>query len=95
MWPIVSRICEKYDVLLIAGEVLTGFARTGKMFPVENWNIQRDMMTMSKGIDSAYLPFGAVAVSDKIYERLEGKMFMHGFTAEKVVVDGGFTLGLQ
>ena len=48
-WPIVGEICKKYDVLLIADEVLSGFARTGKIFAVENWNIQPDIMTIAKG----------------------------------------------
>lgn len=79
-WPIVGEICRKYEVLLIADEVLSGFARTGKMFAVENWNIQPDIMTIAKGISGAYLPFGAVAVNDEGYEVLKGVAFMHGFT---------------
>ncbi len=79
-WPIVSEICRKYDVLLIADEVLSGFARTGKMFCLEHWNIKPDIMTMSKGINGAYLPFGAMAISDEVFHALEGKMFMHGHT---------------
>jgi len=79
-WPIVSEICGKYDVRLIADEVISGFARTGRMFGVEHWNIQPDVMTMAKGITGAYLPFGAVAVNDEVYDGLKGKMFMHGFT---------------
>ena len=79
-WPIVSEICRKYEVILIADEVISGFARTGKMFGVENWNIQPDMMTMAKGINGAYLPFGAMAISDEVYQSLKGKMFSHGFT---------------
>lgn len=79
-WPMINEICHKYEVLLIADEVLSGFARTGKMFGVEHWNIQPDMMTMAKGINGAYLPFGAVAFSDEMYETLKGKIFTHGFT---------------
>jgi len=79
-WPIVTEICRKYEVLLIADEVISGFARTGKMFGIENWNIQPDMMTMAKGINGAYLPFGAMAVSDKVYQGLKDRMFSHGFT---------------
>ncbi len=79
-WPIIAGILKKYEVLLIADEVLSGFARTGKMFAVENWNIHPDIMTMAKGITGAYLPFGAVAVNEDVYQLLKGKIFMHGFT---------------
>jgi 4-aminobutyrate--pyruvate transaminase len=79
-WPMISDTCRKYNVLLIADEIITGFARTGKMFCMEHWNIQPDMMTMAKGITSAYLPFGAMAINNKIYEALKGKKFKHGYT---------------
>lgn len=79
-WPIVSEICRKYDVLLIADEVISGFARTGKMFAVEHWDIHPNIMIIGKGINGAYLPFGAAAISDEVYEDLKGKLFMHGFT---------------
>ncbi|MEE9399099.1 MAG: aminotransferase class III-fold pyridoxal phosphate-dependent enzyme [Dehalococcoidales bacterium] len=79
-WPIVSETCRNNDVLLIADEVLSGFTRTGKMFAVENWDIHPDIMTIAKGITSAYLPFGAAAISNEVYEALKGKIFTHGFT---------------
>jgi len=79
-WPTVREICTKYDILLIVDEVMTGFCRTGKMFAQEHWNIQGDLMTMAKGLTSAVLPLGGVAVSDKVYEGLKDKWFRHGFT---------------
>ncbi len=79
-WPIVSETCRRYDVLLIADEVISGFARTGTMFGIQHWGVQPDLMTMAKGITGAYLPFGAVAVGDRIYDGLKGKIFAHGFT---------------
>jgi len=79
-WPIVRETCRKYDVLLIADEVLSGFARTGRMFAVDNWNVRPDIMTVAKGITGAYLPFGAMAINNEIYEVLKGKKFMHGYT---------------
>ena len=79
-WPIVREICTRYDILLIDDEVMAGFARTGKMFAIEHWNVQPDVMTMAKGITAAYLPFGAVAVGDKVYEGLKGRYLEHGFT---------------
>ncbi len=75
-WPIVSKICSDHNILLIADCIQTGFGRTGKFWGMDNWNIVPDIMTMGKGINSAYLPFGAVGVSDKVYKDLVGKPFM-------------------
>jgi putrescine aminotransferase len=75
-WPIVREICTKYDVLLIADEVMTGFGRTGKMFAIEHWAVKPDIMTLAKGITSAYIPFGAVAFSSEIWETLNGRSFV-------------------
>jgi adenosylmethionine-8-amino-7-oxononanoate aminotransferase len=75
-WPIVREICTNYDVLLIADEVMTGFGRTGKMFAIEHWGIRPDIMTIAKGITSAYLPFGAVAFNGDIWEATKGRSFV-------------------
>ena len=80
-WPMVREICNKYEVLLIEDEVMAGFGRTGKMFAIEHWDVEPDIMTMAKGITSAYLPFGAVAFSDTFWDSLPaGSQLMHGFT---------------
>jgi len=79
-WPMVREICRKYDVLLIADEVMTGFARTGKMFAVEHWNVVPDMMCLSKGIVAGYLPFGALAISGEIFDTLSGQFLPLGST---------------
>ena len=79
-WPQVAAICKKHGILLIVDEVMTGFARTGKMFASEHWNIKGDLMTMAKGIVNSALPFGAVALSDEVYGVLKDAMLMHGFT---------------
>lgn len=80
-WPMVSKICSRYQVLLIDDEVMTGFARTGKMFALEHWGLKPDIITMAKGITSAYVPFGAVAFSDKVWDGLANDTpVMHGFT---------------
>ncbi len=75
-WPIVSKICRDHNILLYTDEVKTGFCRTGKFWGVEHWNIVPDIMTSSKGINGGYLPFGAVGVSDRVYNDLKGKLFM-------------------
>ena len=71
-WPMIREICTNYEVLLIDDEVMTGFGRTGKMFAIEHWDVKPDIMTMAKGLTSAYLPFGAVAFSREIWETLKG-----------------------
>ncbi|MEC5423267.1 aspartate aminotransferase family protein [Virgibacillus sp. C22-A2] len=79
----MREICDKYGILLIADEIITGFGRTGKMFGVEHWDVTPDMMTVAKGITSGYIPLGAVIFSDRIHQELielsTGTLF-HGFT---------------
>jgi putrescine aminotransferase len=79
----VRKLCDEYGILFIADEVITGFGRTGKMFGLEHWNVEPDMMSFAKGVTSGYFPLGGVIVSDKIHEVLkdksEGTLF-HGFT---------------
>jgi len=80
-WPIVRRICSDHNIILIADEVMTGFCRTGKMFAVEHWNVVPDIISMGKGINGSYLPFGAVGVSDRLYKDLSGKAFKASSTS--------------
>jgi len=77
-FPRVREICSKHGVLFIADEVMTGFGRTGKMWGLENWNVVPDIMTMSKAIVGGYLPFGAVAISDEIWNTLKGQLSPSG-----------------
>jgi adenosylmethionine-8-amino-7-oxononanoate aminotransferase len=67
-------------VLFIADEVMTGFCRTGKMFAIEHWNVKPDMICMSKGLVTGYLPLGALAVSGEIFNMLAGSYFPVGST---------------
>ena len=71
-WPLIREICTRYDVAMIADEVMCGFCRTGTMFCIDHWNVVPDVIAMSKGITSGYLPFGAVAFNDKIWNGLQG-----------------------
>jgi 4-aminobutyrate--pyruvate transaminase len=79
----LRQICDAYDVLLIADEVITGFGRTGTWFAMEQWHVVPDIMTMAKGITSGYLPLGGVVFSERVRKALYGDAgltFMHGFT---------------
>jgi len=82
-WPRVREICDRYDVLWVADEVLVGFGRTGKMFAVEHWGVSPDLMIMSKMITTAYFPLAAVGMTDEVATQLDagGKSFYHGFSA--------------
>ncbi|SES11526.1 Adenosylmethionine-8-amino-7-oxononanoate aminotransferase [Salipaludibacillus aurantiacus] len=79
----IRKLCQTYDILMIADEVMTGFGRTGEMFAVDHWQVVPDIITFAKGVSSAYLPLGGMIVSDGIVkvikEEWDGK-FAHGFT---------------
>lgn len=83
-FPHVREICDKYDVLLIADEVITGFGRTGDWFALHRWNVQPDIMSFAKGITSGYLPLGGIQISDEIREVImtagPGETWMHAYT---------------
>ena len=81
-WPEIQRICDKYDILLIADEVITGFGRLGTMFGSELMQIQPDLITFAKGVTSGYVPLGGVLVGSRVANVLieKGGDFNHGFT---------------
>lgn len=80
----VREICDRYEVLFIADEVITGFGRTGKWFALEHWGVQPDILSIAKAITSGYVPMGAFIVSDLIMEALQSlpsdARFMHAYT---------------
>lgn len=76
----VRELCDKYGILLIADEVMSGFGRTGKWFAVEHWNVVPDMITMAKGLTSAYAPLGAVAMREEIAEFFNQRVYQGGLT---------------
>jgi taurine--2-oxoglutarate transaminase len=78
--PGVRALCNKYGILLIADEVMSGFGRTGKWFAVDNWNVIPDLMTMAKGLTSAYAPLGAVAMKPQIAAHFDDVPFRSGLT---------------
>lgn len=81
-WPEIQRICKKYDILLVADEVICGFGRTGSWFGCDTFDIKPDLMSMAKGMSSGYLPISAVMVHDRVADVLidDGGDFNHGFT---------------
>jgi taurine--2-oxoglutarate transaminase len=76
----VRRLCDKYNILMIADEVMAGFGRTGKWFAIEHWNVVPDLITMAKGLTSAYIPLGAVGMRQKIADHFKDKPFFGGLT---------------
>ncbi|MEW2911920.1 aspartate aminotransferase family protein [Leisingera sp. JC11] len=79
-WPEIQRICDKYEILLIADEVICGFGRTGNWFGSETLNIRPDIMTIAKGLSSGYAPIGGSIVSDEIASVIASDEFNHGYT---------------
>jgi hypothetical protein len=78
----VREICDQYDVLLVADEVITGFGRIGNFFASTTYGFQPDMITCAKGMTSGYSPIGATIISDRIYEPFKhgSTAFYHGYT---------------
>lgn len=78
----VRQLCDRYGALMIADEVLTGFGRTGRMFACEHAGISPDIMCLSKGLTAGYLPMGATAASEEVYESFladdRSKALYHG-----------------
>ncbi|SET04894.1 aminotransferase family protein [[Clostridium] polysaccharolyticum] len=83
-FPLIREICNKYEILMIADEVITGFGRTGKMFAHHHWNVQPDILSFAKGITSGYAPLGGIQVTDEINEVIQNasseEAWLHGFT---------------
>jgi adenosylmethionine-8-amino-7-oxononanoate aminotransferase len=79
----IREICNKYDILLIIDEVMTGFGRTGRHFAIEHFGIEPDIITFGKGVSSGYAPLGGMIVHDHLIDALlknsNGK-FIHGYT---------------
>jgi adenosylmethionine-8-amino-7-oxononanoate aminotransferase len=67
----IRAICDRYDVLFIADEVMTGFGRTGRRFGIEHWGVLPDLMAVAKGITAGYAPLGAAICSRRIYEAFQ------------------------
>jgi len=70
-FPRLRQICDRYGVLLIADEIITGFGRTGRWFALDHWGVQPDMVSFAKGITSGYLPLGGILISGPIHEAIQ------------------------
>ncbi len=82
-FDMVREICDKYDILLIIDEVMSGFGRTASKFGIDHYNLEPDLMIMAKGMSCGYTPIGAVAVSREIFDTIMVKgsgQFIHGHT---------------
>jgi adenosylmethionine-8-amino-7-oxononanoate aminotransferase len=83
-FPRIREICNKYDVLFIADEIITGFGRTGKWFGLERYGVQPDMIAFAKSITSGYIPLGGIGLSDRVFKVLKDapadKRWNHAFT---------------
>jgi taurine---2-oxoglutarate transaminase len=76
----VRELCDRYELVMIADEVMSGFGRTGEWFAVNHWNVIPDIMTMAKGLTSAYAPLGAVAMKPEIAATFNDRVFEGGLT---------------
>jgi taurine---2-oxoglutarate transaminase len=76
----VRALCDKYGIVMIADEVMSGFGRTGRWFAVEHWDVVPDIVTMAKGLTSAYAPLGAVAMKPEIAAAFDEQVFESGLT---------------
>jgi adenosylmethionine-8-amino-7-oxononanoate aminotransferase len=84
-WRDISELCRRYDVLLVADEVITGFGRTGFMWGTQRYGITPDLVTFAKGVTSGYMPLGGVLVGERVRapfwdEPVAGAVFRHGYT---------------
>ena len=84
-WPLVREVCDRYGVLLIADEVVTGFGRTGALLGTRLWGVKADLWCLAKGLSSGYVPLGATAISQQVAEvfdadRSGAASVAHGYT---------------
>ncbi|MGH2931715.1 MAG: aminotransferase class III-fold pyridoxal phosphate-dependent enzyme [Gaiellaceae bacterium] len=76
----VREVCDRYGILLIFDEVMAGFGRTGKWFACEHWDVVPDILTVAKGINSGYVPLGAMVISEELAGWVRDKYFAGGLT---------------
>ncbi|MDP3749535.1 MAG: aminotransferase class III-fold pyridoxal phosphate-dependent enzyme [Phenylobacterium sp.] len=84
-WPLVREVCDRYGVLLVSDEIVTGFGRSGAMFGARGWGVRPDIMCVAKGLSSGYVPLGATLFNERIAKAWDGNAtfdgaIMHGYT---------------
>ena len=81
-FPRIREICDRYNVLFVADEVITGFGRTGTLFALDHWGIQPDIVQFAKAVTSGYVPFGGIGINDNIASALDddNRVWMHAYT---------------
>jgi taurine---2-oxoglutarate transaminase len=78
--PSIREVCDRHGIMLICDEVMAGFGRTGRWFACEHWDVLPDMITTAKGINSGYVPLGALTVREHVYESIKDRFFGAGLT---------------
>src|SRR5437588_2344060 len=76
----VRELCDRYGILMVCDEIMSGFGRTGEWFAVNHWNVVPDIITMAKGLTSSYVPLGAVGMRSKIGQHFDKNVFYGGLT---------------
>ena len=76
----IREVCDRYGILLILDEVMAGWGRTGRWFGCDNWDVVPDIITTAKGINSGYVPLGAMTVRDHVYDAIKDAFFAGGLT---------------
>ena len=76
----VRQLCDRYGILMICDEIMSGFGRTGAWFAVNHWNVVPDIITMAKGLTSSYVPLGAVGMRPRVAQHFEKNVFYGGLT---------------
>ncbi|QTX31414.1 aspartate aminotransferase family protein [Aminithiophilus ramosus] len=92
-WPMIREVCDRYDILLIADEVMTGCGRTGANFCVDHWKVTPDIIVTAKGMAAGYVPTGGIIVRNAIAETLRdgSGAFLHGHTYNGNPLSGAAT----
>jgi adenosylmethionine-8-amino-7-oxononanoate aminotransferase len=95
-WPKVREICDRYGVLLIADEVMTGLGRTGRWFGVQHWDVEPDILVLAKGASGGYFPLGVVLLPRRWAHLIQDHLgaFTHGFTNANGVMGGAVGLAV-
>ena len=78
--PSIREVCDRHGILLIFDEVMAGWGRTGRWFACEHWDVVPDIITTAKGINSGYVPLGAMTVREHVYKAIKDKFFAGGLT---------------